>query len=190
MAKKREAVEFSYSFETLADYLCAGLDVISIGLNPSLNSVRDGFYFATPQNRFWRALNGSGLVDEPIEPSVAGVERLFHEHGIGFTDVVKRPTNSGSKLRAADYREWSPILHDRLLQFQPQVAWFHGKQAYSNYLRYTQNVRVPSIEWGEQSERIGNSMVFVTPNPSPANAAFSLQVLTEWDQRLKTLLQV
>jgi len=35
--------------------------------------------------------------------------------------------------------------------------------------------------------RIGDSRVFVTPNPSPANAAFSLEDLTDWYARLARL---
>jgi TDG/mug DNA glycosylase family protein len=172
--------------ETLPDYLRAGLDIVSIGLNPSLPSVREGFYFANPRNRFWRALNASGLVGKSLEPGIAAMEALLENHSIGFTDVVKRPTAGGHALRAADYREWAPVLHDRLLQYQPRIAWFQGKQAYANYLKYTVESR-PAIDWGEQAVRIGDSRVFVTPNPSPANAAFSLDDLADWYARLARL---
>lgn len=172
--------------ETLPDYLRAGLDIVSIGLNPSLPSVRDGFYFANPRNRFWRALNASGLVGEPLEPGIAAMEKLYAACAIGFTDVVKRPTAGGRELRAADYKEWAPVLHQRLLQFQPRIAWFQGKQAYANYLKYAMESR-PAIDWGEQALRIGDSRVFVTPNPSPANAAFSLDDLVDWYTRLAHL---
>ena len=79
--------------ETLPDYLRSGLDVVSIGLNPSLPSVRAGYYFANPRNRFWRALHGSRLVtaEEVMEPGIAAMEALLQQ-GFGFTDVVKRPT--------------------------------------------------------------------------------------------------
>lgn len=172
--------------ETLPDYLRTGLDIVSIGLNPSLPSVRDGFYFANPRNRFWRALNASGLAGKPLEPGIAAMEKLLDDCAIGFTDVVKRPTAGGHDLRAADYKKWAPVLHDRLLQYRPRIAWFQGKQAYANYLKYTMELR-PAIDWGEQAVRIGDSRVFVTPNPSPANAAFSLDELTEWYARLARL---
>ena len=59
--------------------------------------------------------------------SCSGVDLcLFLQHGIGFTDVVKRPTAGGGDLRAADYREWAPVLRARLLEFAPDIAWFHG----------------------------------------------------------------
>ena len=173
------------ALKTLPDYLEHGLEIVSIGLNPSLPSVREGFYFANPRNRFWRALNDSGLVEEELVPGVAAMDMLLARDRIGFTDVVKRPTAGGHDLRAADYREWSPLLLQKLEKFQPRIAWFHGKQAYANYLKYGEGVK-PTIEWGEQPRDIGPARVFVTPNPSPANAAYSLGVLTDWFQQLET----
>ena len=172
------------NLKTLPDYLGPELEIVSIGLNPSLPSVREGFYFANPRNRFWRALNGSGLVAEQLLPGAAAMEVLLTRDRIGFTDVVKRPTAGGHDLRAADYREWSPMLLQKLEKFQPKIAWFHGKQAYTNYLNYGEGVKA-SIAWGEQPRCIGAARVFVTPNPSPANAAYSLEVLTDWFAQLR-----
>jgi len=170
--------------ETLPDYLRSGLDVVSIGLNPSLPSVRAGYYFANPRNRFWRALHGSRLVtaEEVLEPGIAAMEALL-QHGFGFTDVVKRPTAGGHELRAADFRAGAQQLQRKLLDSAPRIAWFHGKQAYAGYLRYGEGI-TPDIEWGEQPLRLGDSRVFVTPNPSPANAVFSLAELIAWYVRL------
>ena len=172
--------------ETLPDYLRDDLVILSIGLNPSLPSVALGFYFANPRNRFWKALNRSALVAVDLTPGEAAQESLFHEHGIGFTDVVKRPSAGMSALRAADYREGAPALREKLLRYQPLIAWFHGKEAYRNYLKHT-GLSVKSLVWGEQSQLIGCSHVFVTPNPSPANAAFSLPMLVAWYEKLAVL---
>jgi TDG/mug DNA glycosylase family protein len=172
--------------KSLSDYLCPGLEIVSIGLNPSLPSVREGFYFANPRNRFWRALNASGLITEELVPGIAAMDILLGRYRIGFTDVVKRATAGGHDLRAADYREWSPVLQHKLEQYQPAIAWFHGKQAYANYLKYGEGVKL-AIDWGAQSRRIGGSRVFVTPNPSPANAAYSLDVLTDWYRQLSDI---
>jgi len=169
---------------TLADYLGGGLAIVSIGLNPSLRSVEAGFYFANPRNRFWQALNRSGLIAEPLEPARSAMERLFEAYGMGFTDVVKRPTAGGSDLKVPDYRDWAPVLRAKLLRYRPRIAWFHGKMAYRNYLKYGEGV-YGEIAWGEQSGIIGSAHVFVTPNPSPANAAYSLGDLVQWYKRLK-----
>ena len=91
---------------TLPDYLKPGLEVVFVGINPGECSASVGKYYAHPNNRFWRALNRSGLVDAGRELG-AGDEAWLFDHGIGFTDVVKRASKSVSSLRAADYRQWT-----------------------------------------------------------------------------------
>lgn len=142
---------------TLADYLREGLDIVSIGINPSVNSARAGFYFATPRNRFWGALNASGLVPEELTPGREAVERLFNTYRIGFTDVAKRPSSSASHLTAEDFRAGAPVLRDKLLKHQPLIAWFHGKEAYGNYLRYAEGRAQEQIAWGRQEGTIGGA---------------------------------
>jgi len=164
--------------KTLPDYLAPGLDIVSVGLNPSVNAARAGFYFATPQNRFWRALNASGLPAAPLEPGVAAMQTLFTRDRIGFTDVVKRPTRSGSALRAADFRADAPRLNEKLLRCAPRIVWFHGKVAWRQFLVHAGYAEAAG-DWGEQGVRIGEARVFVSPNPSPANAQFSLAVITQ-----------
>ena len=167
---------------TLPDYLREGLDLVLIGLNPSEYSVRKGHYFANPRNRFWAAVSGAELVGRDVGPDDdAGMLR----EGIGFTDVVKRATPQASGLTAADYRRDAPALRRKLLQCAPTIACFHGLMAYRAYLRYGEGVRSDgSIALGRQERRIGQSRVFVLPNPSPANARHSLADLTEWYRRL------
>jgi TDG/mug DNA glycosylase family protein len=169
--------------DTLPDYLRPGLRLLSIGLNPSLPSVAAGFYFANPRNRFWTALNASRLVQGRVEPGAAGVRQLFEQAGIGFTDLVKRPTRGAAQLRADDYRSGTLRLAAVLRTYQPAIAWFHGKLAYGQFLKRTGGAQ-SGVEWGLQPVRIGVTQIFVTPNPSPANAAFSLQDLVEWYNRL------
>jgi len=164
--------------KTLPDYIEPGLRILSIGLNPSLRSVDAGFYFANPRNRFWSALSGSGLAPAHLVPGPEAVQTLFEHHRLGFTDVVKRPSAGGSALRAADFKRDAPRLREKLDAHRPHIAWFHGKQAYEGYVRYAEGDRARA-EWGAQSDTAG-CRVFVTPNPSPANAAFSLDALIDW----------
>ena len=176
----------SESVKTLPDWLGPDLDIVSVGLNPSLNSVRMGFPFATPQNRFWAALNGSGLIDEVLEPGVPAMQRLFEHYRIGFTDVVKRPTPGAAQLRMADYREWAPVLTEKLLTCAPRLICVHGKLAWRQYLKCS-GQGADELDWGLQPRSIGTSRVFVTPNPSPANAVYSLHDLIVWYRRLAEL---
>jgi len=171
---------------TLPDYLKEDLDIILVGLNPSLRSVEVGHYFATPRNRFWRAINRSGLLAEPLDTET---DYKMLEHGIGLTDIVKRPTRGAADLRAADYREWAPVLRDKLERYEPLIVCFHGAVAYRNYLKYAEGNTATSIELGLQPLAIGHSRVFLVPNPSPANAAYSLDTIVSWYQALRDLLQ-
>lgn len=173
--------------KTLPDYLREDLLVLSIGLNPSLRSVKAGFYFANPTNRFWRALVGAGLIEAHTEPSVEAQERLFFETGMGFTDLVKRPTAGLKDLNRADYETWGGELLEKLRRYRPAIAWFHGKHAYGQFCRYTLGLKC-ELEWGLQAAPPINGQVFVTPNPSAANAAFSLEVLTAWYRKLADLM--
>lgn len=177
------------SFATLPDYLRPDLKIISVGLNPSIRAVQAGFPFPNPRNRFWPALNLSNLVSEPLKPGVDAMQILLQRDSIGFTDVVKRPTSMGKDLRADDYRRDAPLLKDKLLHYKPEWIWFHGMQAYRHYLRHGESVAPDALVWGKQALRIGDSRVFVSPNPSPANAAFSLRTLVDYYNALAALNQ-
>ena len=169
---------------TLPDYLQPGLDIVLVGLNPSLASAQAGRYFASPRNRFWRALECAGVFAAPPD---ATRDRLLFAQGIGLTDVVKRPTRGASDLRAADYRRWAPVLRAKLRRYRPLIVCFHGAVAYRAYLRYAENAPPSSLTLGLQPRLIAQSRVYLIPNPSPANAAYSLADLARWYRRLWAL---
>ena len=171
--------------DTLPDYLKTGLDLVFVGLNPGLQSVRAGHYFASPRNRFWRAANRAEVFDPPLS---AEHDYRALEQGIGFTDVVKRASAGSSDLRAADYKRWAPVLEQKLERYAPRIVCFHGMVAYRNFLKHGPGVTTRT-ELGRQCRAIGASKVFVVPNPSPANAAFSHSDLVDWYTRLNTLRQ-
>ena len=167
--------------ETLPDYLQPALDIVFIGLNPSSISVREGHYFANPRNRFWTALNRSGLVPVQLAPAL---DHQLLDHGIGLTDLIKRPTSQASGLTVSDYREGAPLLKAKLLHYRPAITCFHGMMCYRAYLKYAEGLQ-ERPELGLQRHTIGQSRIFVVPNPSPANAVYSLDVLVGWYRRLK-----
>ena len=160
--------------DTLPDYLSGKLYFLSVGLNPSTVSVEAGYYFANPRNRFWQALNQSRLVDVKLEPGTAAMQTLQDRYHIGFTDLVKRPTRMASALRVTDYRQGAPELKRKIMDTRPDIAWFHGMVAYRNYMKYAEDIELDQIAWGPQKHNIGRSRVFLTPNPSPANARYSI----------------
>ena len=60
---------------SLPDLLQNELDVVFVGINPSLYSVAQGHYFARKTNRFWPALSRS-ILSESARRSL-GVVRWF-----------------------------------------------------------------------------------------------------------------
>jgi double-stranded uracil-DNA glycosylase len=178
-----------YPFQTLPDYLRAGLDLILIGINPGEYSVRRGHYFARSTSRFWPAFSASKL-SLPVRVGL-GTQLLRPEHdaelprfGIGLTDVVKRPSANAADLALTDYREWSPELVKKLCNLAPVVACFHGLTAYRPFLKFGLKSPRRLPELGEQEERIGATRLYVVPNPSPANAHFTPSDQAGWYDRL------
>src|SRR5690349_1824122 len=175
-------------FATLPDYLQPGLDLVFIGINPGLYSVERGHYFARSASRFWPGFSASKLSANMRRELGIAVLRPEHDHelprfGIGLTDVVKRPTANASGLNPSDFKKWAPLLLEKLQKYQPCVACFHGLTAYRPFLKLVlSSERLPSL--GEQPEQIGGTRLFVVPNPSPANAHFTVQDQTAWYDRL------
>ena len=164
---------------TLPDAVRNGLRALAVGINPSLPSVRAGFYFANPRNRFWPALNASRLVDAPLEPGPDSVAVLVQRYGIGFTDIVKRPTAGSAELRAREFREGATRLEALVARLEPGVVWFQGAQAWRAFARHSGWSIAGKVEWGPQPRAVGRARIFVTPNPSPANATYGLPALVK-----------
>jgi TDG/mug DNA glycosylase family protein len=178
---------------TLPDYLRSGLDLVFVGINPGLYSALKGHYFARSTNRFWPAFTRSKLSARVREG--LSVEILGPEHdvqllglGIGFTDVVKRASRNAAELDRADFVRWAPRLLDKLRRSGPRVACFHGLTAYRPFLALAlgETERAPTL--GVQPEVIGATRLFVVPNPSPANAHFTLADQAGWYDRLADFL--
>ena len=169
--------------ETLPDYLERDLDIVFVGLNPGLISVQAGCYFASPRNRFWPAINRSGLLEPPLGSTM---DHEILRQRMDITDVVKRPSRGAYDLRAADFCRWAPVLKEKLSRLQPRIVCFHGAIAYRNYRKYAYGVDARP-ELGLQSNRKSCSLVFLVPNPSLANAVYSFETFVSWYSGLKAL---
>jgi TDG/mug DNA glycosylase family protein len=175
-------------FRTLDDLLLSAMDVVFVGINPSLYSVERGHYFARPTNRFWNALSKSRLSEGARHK--LGIDILRPEHdvelprfGIGFTDVIKRPTVKASELGPAEFEDGVPRLLAKLRSYAPRVACFHGPTGYRPFVRIAFGGSV-TCELGPQPQRVGTTRIFVVPNPSGANAHCTRAVQAAWYDRL------
>lgn len=170
----------------MPDFIDYNLRCLSVGLNPSIISAEKGFYFANPRNRFWRAFNQAELVGKEIQPSKTVHKVLLREYSLGFTDVVKRASRMGHELRAADFKCDAPVLRTKVEQYSPELLWFHGKVAIGKFLQYAYDLKC-SVNWGLNELSQVGPPIFVTPNPSPANAAYSLATLVEYYRELAAI---
>jgi TDG/mug DNA glycosylase family protein len=177
---------------TLPDLLREGLDIVIVGINPSIFAARQGHYFARRSNRFWPALTRSNLGERARRQ--LGVERLEPAHdralvdcGFGFTDLVKRPTENVSKLSPAELAAGVADLVVKLERFAPRVACFHGLTGF-RYVHAALFAADPKPALGLQPRRIGTTRLFVVPHPSAANAHFTLADQIRWYDALADAL--
>lgn len=180
-------------FTTLPDYLEPGLDLVFVGINPGLYSVAQGHYFARKTSRFWPAFSASKLSrnirsELRLDMLTPHHDALLPRFGIGLTDVVKRPTANVSELTSADFEQWIPVFLNKLRHYKPRVACFHGIMGFRPFLKMGLKClrREPSL--GPQPERVGDTWLFVAPNPSPANAHYRLADQGAWYDRLDDFL--
>lgn len=152
----------------LPDILAEKLDVVFCGINPALSAAVAGHHFVRRSNRFWRVLHLAGFTPEEIRPEN---DRTILDHRCGLTAVVDRPTARADELRAEEFAAAAAEFERKIARYAPRVVAFLGKPAYAALTRQRQ------IAWGAQPARFGGAAVWVLPNPSGRNRAFSLDQL-------------
>jgi len=173
---------------TLPDLLRPGLDVVFVGINPSIYSARKGHYFARPVNRFWPCLSRSvlslkarqALCVDRLEPVH---DRILPAHGMGFTDLVKRPTVKAAELSRQEMEAGAAELAAKLDGLGARVLCFQGITAYLPFHRIL-GFGKDKPSRGLQPQEIGSTRLFVVPSPSPANAHVSRDEQTAWYDRV------
>ncbi|XP_054708951.1 uncharacterized protein LOC129218656 [Uloborus diversus] len=145
--------------KSLPDHLSHGLDIVIIGINPGLMAAYKGHHYAGPGNHFWKCLFLAGLIPEPM--SAVDDFKLI-SHGIGFTNIVSRPTKGSADLSRKEIREGAEILLSKLRKYQPKIAVFNGKMIYEVFSGKK------NFDFGRQPDPIQGTgiSVFVMPSSS------------------------
>ena len=153
-----------------------GLSVLFCGINPGLMTAATGHHFARPGNRFWPVLHLSGFTPRLMQPSEQ--EDLL-SYGLGITNVVARATARADELSAEEYREGGRRLALKVTRRKPRWLAVVGVTAY----RAAFDDRKAQV--GPQERVIGETRVWVLPNPSGLNALWTAQTMAEEFGRLR-----
>ena len=155
---------------TVRDVIAPELRVLFCGINPGLYTGATGFHFAGPGNRFWPALHRSGFTPRQYAPHEV---RDLLALGLGVTNVVQRTTATAAELSPAEFIAGARRLRSRLRRYRPRVLAVLGVGAYrTGFAR-------PLAAVGPQEETIGDTRVWVLPNPSGLNASYPLPRIVE-----------
>jgi len=157
----------SFRDAEVPDLLGADVRLLFVGINPGLWTAATQTHFAHPANRFYPALQLSGILAHPISPS-AGMTDADRDHlrsrGIGITNLVRRATARADELTDEELRSGGQRLAELVGRVRPRVVAVLGITAYRT--AFAARRAVP----GRQPEPFAGAELWVVPNPSGLNA--------------------
>jgi TDG/mug DNA glycosylase family protein len=162
--------------KTVPDLAAPGLKVLFCGINPGLYSAATGHHFARPGNRFWPALYAGGFTDRLLSPFE---ERELLRYGCGIINFVERATAAADELSRQEFVEGAQRLRKKVLRYEPRILACLGVGAYrTGFDRKKATI-------GEQPESIGQTRLWVLPNPSGLNANYQSADLARLFRQLR-----
>ena len=145
----------------LPDRLKPGLKLVFCGTAAGRQSALSRAYYAHGQNKFWTTLHRVSLTPHLFAPQ--DYEMLW-ELGIGLTDIAKHAYGMDHQLpKDALGPQAVAALKARTLKAKPHILAFTS-------LNGGRKVMGAGAGAGEQTEKLGETRVFVLPSPSPLAA--------------------
>lgn len=156
----------------IAPVFDGGSRILILGSFPSVKSREAGFFYAHPQNRFWRVL--ACAAREAVPCTVDEKKRFLLSHGIALWDVIASCNICGSS--DSSVTDVTPNDLSPLFAASPRLCVaVNGKTAERFYRRFD----LPQ----------GYPEPILLPSTSPANAAWSLDRLVDaWKRALQPFL--
>jgi G:T/U mismatch-specific DNA glycosylase len=148
---------------TLPDIIARDLDVLFCGINPGLYTAAVQQHFGRPGNRFWPTIHKAGFTPRLFHPSE---QRELLQHGAGITNVVARATTAAAELTDIELVEGARTLEAKARRYRPRILAVVGIGAYrTGFAR-------AHAKTGLQDETIGETRIWILPNPSGLNANY------------------
>jgi TDG/mug DNA glycosylase family protein len=154
--------------KTVKDVIAPGLKVLFCGINPGLYTAAIGHHFGRPGNRFWPALFAGGFTPRLFDPSE---KHELLALGYGITNMVSRATLRADELTAEELRAGAKVVTRKVLKYKPRYLAVVGISSYRTAFDR------PAAIVGPQTETIGETRLWVLPNPSGLNAHYRPQEL-------------
>jgi TDG/mug DNA glycosylase family protein len=174
--KPTRAALLASAHKAVPDIIARGLKVLFCGINPGLYSAWSGHHFARPGNRFWPTLHAAGFTDRLLHPSE---ERELLKLGYGITNVAERASAAADELSAEEFVAGGKRFRARVKRYRPRYLAVLGVGAYR--IAFDR----PKAVLGLQSEAIGETKVWVLPNPSGLNAHYRARDLATLFRHLR-----
>lgn len=133
--------------------------ILILGSIPSVVSREDNFYYAHPQNRFWKII--SKIYNEKIPTTKEEKTKLILNNNLAIYDVIKSceiQGSSDSSIKNVEINDINYIINNSSIE----KIIFNGNKAYELYNKYETN-------------KFSNTKVL--PSTSPANARYSFEKL-------------
>jgi double-stranded uracil-DNA glycosylase len=105
------------------------------------------------------------------------------ERGYGITNVVERATATAAELSTEEIIEGGRRLAAKVRRYSPGCVAVLGISAYRTAFN------LPKARLGRQSEMIGDSIIWVLPNPSGLNAHYQPKDLAKLFRELRTTVE-
>lgn len=144
-------------------------EILILGSLPSIKSREDGFFYAHPQNRFFKAI--AGVFDEP-EPKTINDRKMFLlKHHIALYDVIYECDICGSS--DSSIKNVKAIDLVSILKKYPNIKkiFTTGKKSKELYDKYL----LPQVKMEAIS----------LPSSSAANATMTIEQLIEEYQKIR-----
>ncbi|MCR4622491.1 MAG: DNA-deoxyinosine glycosylase [Clostridiales bacterium] len=143
-------------------------EILILGSFPSVKSREEGFFYGHPHNRFWKVM--AAVFEEETPRTVQQKRAFLLRNRVALWDVIASCEIEGSSdasIKNASANDLSVIL----AKADIRQIYVNGKTAQKYYLKYLKPL-------------IGRDAVCL-PSTSPANAAWSLEKLTEAWKRVR-----
>ncbi len=161
-----EYQNLKHTFDPVFD---ADSKILILGSFPSVKSRENNFFYGHPQNRFWKVM--AGILKWEVPTTIEEKRDMLLSNHVAVWDVIASCSIQGSSdtsIKDVVVNDFSKILEDSAVE----RIYVNGGKAYELYQKY--------------AEKVTGIKAVKLPSTSPANAAWSLEKLTNtWKELIE-----